>query len=80
MSFTEKIDVLELLVNIIKENEDKLETLISGAGLGVEDEQFDSVWDRFDQAYYQDGPKGFDIAEKRLERILSKTKPEKKVL
>ena len=28
MSFTEKIDVLELLINIIKENEDKLETLI----------------------------------------------------
>ena len=28
MSFTEKIDVLELLINLLKENEEKLETLI----------------------------------------------------
>ena len=28
MSFTEKIDVLELLTNLLKENEEKLETLI----------------------------------------------------
>ena len=28
MSFTEKIDVLELLLNLLKENETKLETLI----------------------------------------------------
>lgn len=29
MSFTEKIDVLDLLINIIKEHEEKLDEIIS---------------------------------------------------
>jgi len=57
---------------------DTMESKIRNAGLDPEDEQFDGVWDRFNQAYYQDGPSGFDIADKRLDRIVSKVKPQEK--
>jgi len=70
-----RLEQQEFIERTTNEWRSKLETRISEAGLDPTDEKFDSVWDRFHMAYYVDGPAGFAEAEKRLERILSKSVP-----
>jgi len=55
---------------------EKLNQKIKESGLDPTDEQFDGVWETFDIAYAVDGK--FERADKKLDRVLSKPKPEKK--
>ena len=61
---------------ITREYRTKLNKKIGDIGLDPSDERFDDVWDTFEIAYAVDGK--FERAEKKLDRILTKVKPEEK--
>lgn len=59
--------------SLAQEARDELEDKIRDAGYDPDDENFDSVWDKWELASLADGK--FERAENKLSRILSKMKP-----